>query len=157
MNPCPKPVPPGRKPPRRIERKSRPHVFRVGKLAEMKREADRLWGLLVRQRAGDRCEVPVVGIFARCPFVATDAAHIFRRGREASRLHLDNGIALCREHHESLGSAIVGERTRMGDLIVNIRGAETYEAVEWLAAQYGKFRPSTLDGLMAQAAAVGIK
>jgi hypothetical protein len=124
-------------------------------LAEMKREADRLWSLLVRRRAGDRCECPL--LFGRCLSAATDAAHIFRRGISASRFDLDNGIALCRHHHETLGSAIVGKRTLMRDVIEDMRGWDLYERIEALAAQHGKFKPQTLAGLKECAAAMGIK
>lgn len=151
MNPCPKPISPGRKPPKRIERHVRPHKHRAGKLAAMKEQADRLWSLLVLRRAGGRCEYPVLGIFGRCPFVATDAAHIFSRGHENTRLDLENGIALCRQHHELLKSAMVGKPSLMGVVVKQLRGEDLYARIEALAAQRGKFHPEALVGLKAKA------
>jgi hypothetical protein len=89
FNPQPKPLPqaPEKKEPIRLQRD----------------RALEAWSKAVRLLAGDECEIgdrATGGIQCRGP---VDAAHVMGRGRAPHmRLVLENGVALCRAHHDAL-------------------------------------------------------
>lgn len=60
-----------------------------GRLRDM---ADRLWSHAVRADWLGRCAV--------CGYVETDAHHLIPRQWEATRYDLQNGVALCANHHK---------------------------------------------------------
>jgi len=59
-------------------------------------EADHLWQRAVMKRDGNRCQYP------GCGKGAHEAHHIIHKGggRFSVRWRLDNGISLCRTHHD---------------------------------------------------------
>lgn len=93
----------------------------------MTKQADRLWSDLVRERDGWACQYPTCGIiFPPSQRGGLQAHHIFGRGRAPAprmKYMLENGVALCVQHHllahaHPLGFAEM-MRTRLG--------AEAYE------------------------------
>jgi hypothetical protein len=116
---------PRRSIPRQALRKSRPRRQRKGKRASLAREADRLWGLIVR-RCG-RCEGCGSTQFLQ-------AAHGFSRRYRGTRWLPINGFCLCRKchmrwTHDPLGwTAWLKERW----------GATVYEELEQMARKIAK-------------------
>ena len=82
------------KPPRRLPKAHKRLRWHVSEnpMKELRREADRLCGLIVRSRGG--CE------YAPCG-ARTDLqwAHIFTRGYHKIRWDEDAALCLCRRHH----------------------------------------------------------
>lgn len=68
--------------------------------AEIKK-LDSLWAKLVKERAGGKCEYCLEErrTFKGGPGIWLEAAHIVGRTYRATRWLLENGIALCSEHH----------------------------------------------------------
>ncbi len=56
------------------------------------RKLDNTWSLLVRFRAGDKCEV--------CGSKSVQAHHIIGRNNWRLRWEIKDGIALCEKHHK---------------------------------------------------------
>lgn len=74
-----------------------------------KEEATRLHALLVRNRLDGDCEARVAHRNGKIDWHrdcrgASDCSHIVPRGYSNTRTELDNGIALCREAHEYVGT-----------------------------------------------------
>lgn len=68
-------------------------IKRRGKRAILNRELDALWSRVVRQRAGNRCEVDGCN-------GSPQGAHIFPKGSYPALRHdPDNGASLCWAHH----------------------------------------------------------
>lgn len=143
-------------PPRsgRIGRKVRVRKQQGGALAAMVREADRLWSLVVRALENNECR-PCKHWYGQV-HEATDAAHIFRRGRMSTRHVTMNGVPACRTAHDYLGSAAVGKPTRMGRYVISTRGRVFYNDLEKLARKTTKFNTRHLEHLQKLAAALGI-
>jgi hypothetical protein len=92
----PKPARRGRKPPRPIARGGRPPHQRETPRAAALREGDALWRRLVKARAGGVCERRDLTCCG-----PLDAHHLFRKKTTPQiRLVLENGVALCRRHHD---------------------------------------------------------
>ena len=94
LYPCPKPIPDVPEPKlRRPTERSK---------ANMRARAE--WAAKVKARAGDRCQL--FGQFDERTLGCSgpiDAAHVIGRGRRPRLvLDLENGIALCRRHHDLL-------------------------------------------------------
>ena len=67
------------------------------KQAPTTKQVDKLWSLVVRQRALYECELWGCGNM-QCGSVM-DAHHIFPRKHISTRWDLDNGLCLCKGHH----------------------------------------------------------
>lgn len=94
----PKPTKRGPKPRCPIPRSTRtirrtPVRKRSGKRASVE-AADRRWSQAVRALAGGTC--------AKCGSYASDAHHVrSKKAHPGLRWRVENGIALCREHHDA--------------------------------------------------------
>lgn len=73
--------------------KARKKVSKVKRISRLKKEADRLWSINVRERDGGRCQV------TGCVKTPTFAHHIFPRRHLSTRWDLDNGFTICWGHH----------------------------------------------------------
>lgn len=162
----PKPVRRGPKPRARIARRtpirrgappkrtSRPHPIRQTPTAADQREADKLWSAVVLKLADHKCEAcNLLGWRIRR---ATDAAHVFSRRCLTTRHMPQNGVALCRRCHDRLGSAVVGRETRMSAFYRELRGTLTYDCLERLAREVGRFDIAVLRMLRNQACVLGV-
>lgn len=87
---------------------------------------DAKWGKLVRERDGAcrKC--------GKTPPYQLQAHHIMPRGRNATRLLLENGITLC-AHHHTLGDDSAHRRGK--DFIIEIIGQKEYRRLEKLSLQ----------------------
>ena len=90
MTSIPKPAKRERKP------KKRPRRKRKSTPAQLAREADKLWSLIVRQHGG--CEV-AVGVGVKGCSGGYQAAHGFSRRYRHTRWLPLNGFCLCAGHH----------------------------------------------------------
>lgn len=63
-------------------------------MQKLKKEADKLWGIAVRQR--DNCICQISG----CGKSPSFAHHIFSRRHLSTRWNLDNGFTICWGHHK---------------------------------------------------------
>ena len=70
----------------------------VGTKEQARTEADRVFSLFVRERAGHRCE----RCFRHEGSIRMHCAHIFRREHTATRCHPDNAACLCALCHDYL-------------------------------------------------------
>jgi len=83
--------------------------------------ADRKWKKEVRQRDNYTCRWPGCGVYS----LHIHAHHIHtKRQRPDLRYDVDNGAALCHEHHDYLHHTVEGRR-RAREL--GLLGTETYE------------------------------
>lgn len=57
------------------------------------KKLDVAWSLLVKLRAGMKCEVP------RCGKTVLNSHHIYSRSKKSTRWYVPNGICLCVGHH----------------------------------------------------------
>ncbi len=104
-----------------------------GKLAE---QAEVLWSLIIRKRAGRQCEVPAVGMLPRCPSTGTDAAHFLAKGRYPHvRYDLDNGVCLCRSHHNAFHDATLDGPSPMRTLMIQLRGRPAWDRLAKLCLE----------------------
>lgn len=102
-----------------------------GKLAA---QAEILWSLIIRKRAGRRCEVPLM--VDRCPMDATEAAHVLGKGPFPHiRYDLSNGIAMCHAHHEAFGSATLEGISPMRTLMIQLRGRVAWDRLAKLCLE----------------------
>lgn len=86
---------------------------------------DRLWASKVRARDGYRCWV--------CGSRASDAAHLFSKRYQSTRWDLDNGRALCREHHVHYTKHDLEWKAYLGKRL----GLEAFEALRARAVREG--------------------
>lgn len=70
-----------------------------------KSEADKVWSLAVKIRAGHRCEYC---LGSRC----LNSHHYFGRRYQATRYDIQNGFCLCADHHINLAHQRSGEFTQ---------------------------------------------
>lgn len=64
---------------------------------DLEKEADRLWSQIVRRKNGGKCILP------GCKRRQVDPHHIIPRARgKILRWDIDNGVPVCREHHNWL-------------------------------------------------------
>lgn len=88
---------------------------------------DRLWSQKVLRRDGYRCWV--------CGSRASDAAHLFSKRYQGTRWLLENGRALCREHHLHMTKHDLEWKAYLGNRL----GLVAFE--ELRARAYAKARP----------------
>lgn len=79
---------------------------------------DDAWALLVKLKAGMRCEVP------NCNKTPLNSHHIYSRSKKSTRWHVPNGICLCVGHHV-FSSTFSAHKT-------------SYEFSKWLDKYKGK-------------------
>lgn len=79
--------------------------------------ADALWSRIVRARDGWRCRLCGSG-------TQVEAAHIIGRGHDATRLEVDNGLALCRRHHREYDQHVEATRDAV---VVDVVGQSEYD------------------------------
>ena len=65
------------------------------KLKGVEGRLDKAWSLLVKLRAGNKCEVEYKG---KCSEVL-HSHHIYARNKRSTRWHPNNGVCLCVSHH----------------------------------------------------------
>lgn len=116
------------KAPKRIVRTCRPRRKRKGNLAVLKREADRLWSLIVRARPG--CESPRPHV---CRGVY-QGAHGFGRSYWNTRWLPINGFKLCQGEHKYFTHHYVEWRL----YLVDAWGQPDYDELERLALRARK-------------------
>jgi hypothetical protein len=117
------------KAPKRIVRTCRPRRKRKGTLAAMKREADRLWSLIVRARAV-ACESPRAHA---CRGVC-QGAHGFGRSYWNTRWLPINGFKLCQAEHVYFTHRPIQWRL----FLVEAWGQGVYDELERLALRAQK-------------------
>ncbi len=81
------------KPKRAMKGKARPHRRRrtLPRMA-LRRKADRLFSIFIRDRDGNCCRECGASFRVQC-------AHIISRRYDATRWSLDNAVTLCAKHH----------------------------------------------------------
>ena len=96
---------------------------------------DDTWSLLVKLKAGNRCEV-----FNCRKMKQLNSHHIFTRRNKAVRWSLDNGIALCPSHH-TLSSSFSAHGTpiKFTDFLKNYRGENYVELLTYKSNQIHKW------------------
>ena len=97
---------------------------------KLKAECDALWSKIVRTKADRRCQ-GITLTLAPCQRAGTDAHHILSRKYTATRWIIENGLCLCRQHHNHDDLPCLEETELM-----NI-GKEAYERL-WNIARDGK-------------------
>jgi hypothetical protein len=135
------------KAPKRIVRTCRPRRKRKGTLAALKREADRLWSLIVRAR--DECESPRAHVCRG----AHQGAHGFGRSYWNTRWLPINGFKLCQAEHVYYTHRPIQWRR----YLVAAWGCDVYDTLERLAlrAQQPDVA-AALEKLRAEAEELGI-
>ena len=95
---------------------------------------DDAWSLLVKLKAGNRCEIPTC---KKREYL--NAHHIFTRRNKAVRWSLDNGIALCPSHH-TLSSTFSAHGTpiKFTDFLTKYRGEGYIELLTYKSNQIVK-------------------
>ncbi len=96
---------------------------------------DDAWSLLVKLKAGNRCEVYNCG---KSKYL--NAHHIFTRRNKAVRWSLDNGIALCPSHH-TLDSRFSAHGTpiKFTDFLRKYRGENNIDLLTYKSNQIHKW------------------
>ncbi len=96
---------------------------------------DDAWSLLVKLKAGNRCEV-----FNCKKSEYLNAHHIFTRRNKVVRWSLDNGIALCPSHH-TLDSRFSAHGTpiKFTDFLKNYRGENYIDLLTYKSNQIHKW------------------
>ena len=96
---------------------------------------DTAWSLLVKLKAGNRCEVFNCG---KTKFL--NSHHIFTRRNKAVKWSLDNGIALCPSHH-TLSSSFSAHGTpiKFTDFLTKYRGENYIDLLTYKSNQIHKW------------------
>ncbi len=99
------------------------------------KKLDDAWSLLVKLKAGNRCEVFNCGKTKQL-----NAHHIFTRRNKAVRWSLDNGIALCPSHH-TLDSRFSAHGTpiKFTDFLKKYRGENNIDLLTYKSNQIHKW------------------
>ena len=85
---------------------------------------DKAWSLLVKLRAGMKCEVP------RCKHKPTlNSHHVFSRKNRSTRWYVENGICLCVGHHN-----FSSKFSAHGNPIAFTYWLEEYKGSDWIDA-----------------------
>ena len=79
---------------------------------------DKAWALLVKLRAGMKCEIP------NCNKTVLNSHHIYSRSKKSTRWDVMNGICLCVGHH-TFSSTFSAHKTPL-------------EFTEWLTGYMGE-------------------
>jgi len=91
------------------------------RMSKLKKEADRVWSLKVRERDGMACQV------SRCGKSPSFAHHIFSRRHLSTRWELDNGFTICWGHHKK-GHV---DHEWLRDEIIGKIGQETFDRLKF--------------------------
>ena len=82
---------------------------------------DKLWSLLVKHRAGWRCE------YCGSREKVLNSHHIYSRSNRSTRWDLENGVCLCGKHHTIIQTAGRKRRELMSRLLI---GDRMYDLLE---------------------------
>ena len=95
---------------------------------------DDAWSLLVKLKAGNKCEVFNCGKTFKL-----NAHHIFTRRNKAVRWSLDNGIALCPSHHTlNAQFSAHGTPIKFTDFLIKYRGENYVDKLIFKSNQISK-------------------
>lgn len=97
----------------------------------IEKKLDTAWSLLVKQKAGFRCEY--------CGTTrALNSHHIYSRGNHSVRWSLENGICLCVTHHIGLEFSPHKTGMKFATWITRKRGQQFMDNLEMKAGKTGK-------------------
>ena len=109
------------------------------------RELNRLWSLIVKERAGNRCEIcgKTTGL---------NSHHIFGKKSQIKRFDIDNGICLCISHH-TYGQVCAHSTSYDGQkefhkILEEIRGVEFLEGLKQKYINPPKYTSSFLESMI---------
>jgi len=92
----------------------------------LKKKCDELWSKLIRQRAGNKCE------YCGKSDGKIDAHHILSRRHFSVRWNLENGVALCRYHHQFFAHE---DPVAFTEWLKTVKGNEVIDALIYEANQ----------------------
>ena len=97
---------------------------------------DQAWALLVKLKAGNKCEIP------RCGKTKLDSHHIFTRRNKSTRWEVMNGVCLCAWHH-TLNSKFSAHATPVTftEWLYETKGEDYMQLLRIKANQTSKLHP----------------
>lgn len=94
-------------------------------MTNLEKECSSLWSKAVKERDGHKCRVP------SCRRAGVDPHHIISKRYANTKFDVDNGVTLCRLHHD---------HDHPGQLLANVRACISHEEYDrlWEKAQITK-------------------
>lgn len=100
------------------------------------KKLDDAWSLLIKHRAGMKCEVP------NCHKSVLNSHHIYSRSKKSTRWHPENGICLCVGHH-TFSSSFSAHKTptEFTQWLIKYKGQDYMDRLELMAHTTSKLHP----------------